>query len=409
MKKRTRFLVLPVMMVLIAVSPAVAGTENMMRASADNGAFAFDIFAELRSEEGNLFFSPFSISSALAMTYGGAGGDTASQMEKALRFTGGKELTHRAFSELGERMAEIQKEGNVELSVANSIWPQSGYPFLPEYLSLLEINYGVEITPLDYARAPEPSRKKINGWVEDKTKEKIKDLIPQGSIDPLTRMVLVNAIYFKGNWADQFDPEATKTAPFTLSSGESVEVPFMARTGKYGYAGFPGFQMVELPYAGRDLSMLVLLPDAGTPLSSIEEKMNIENFETWKKFLSEEKVVLFLPRFRITWGSFSLVKALQSLGMVDAFSSSCADFSGMDGRPDWLYITDVLHKAFVDVNEEGTEAAAATAVVVGARSVAAPPVVFRADRPFLFIIQEKSTGSILFMGRVSDPSKKSDS
>ncbi len=405
MKKRTRFLVLPVMLAFIAVSPAFGETESMMRASADNGAFAFDIFAELRSEEGNLFFSPFSISSALAMTYGGAGGDTASQMEKALRFTGGQELTHRAFSELGERMAEIQKEGNVELSIANSIWPQSGYPFLTEYLSLLDENYGVEITPLDYAREPEPSRERINGWVEEKTKEKIKDLIPQGSIDPLTRMVLVNAIYFKGNWEDQFDPEATEEAPFTLSSGKEVNARLMSRSGNYKYAELPGFQMIDLPYAGRDLSMVVLLPSAGTSITSLEEKMTIENFENWKKLMTDQKVSLFLPRFRITWGSFSLVKALQSLGMVDAFSSTRADFSGMDGRTDWLYITDVLHKAFVDVNEEGTEAAAATAVVVGARSVAAPPVVFRADRPFLFIIQEKSTGSILFMGRVSEPEK----
>jgi len=398
--------IIGIMVVLIlAAASAGFGSELLLSVSSDNAEFAFDIFSSIRAKEGNLFFSPYSISSALAMTYGGAAGETASQMEKALRFTGGQELTHRAFSELGERMAEIQKEGNVELSIANSIWPQSGYPFLKEYLSLLDENYGVEITPLDYAREPEPSRERINGWVEEITKEKIKELIPQGSIDPLTRMVLVNAIYFKGNWEDQFDPEATEEAPFTLSSGKEVNAPLMSRSGNYKYAELPGFQMIELPYAGRDLSMIVLLPDTDTPLSSLEKKMTLENFETWKKFLKEERVILFLPKFRITWGTVSLVETLHSLGMVDAFSSSKANFSGMDGRPDWLYITDVLHKAFVDVNEEGTEAAAATAVVVGARSVAAPPVVFRADRPFLFIIQENSTGNILFMGRVNEPEK----
>ncbi|MDT8284982.1 MAG: serpin family protein, partial [Thermovirgaceae bacterium] len=379
-----------------------AGT--MMSAATDNSAFAFDIFSVLKQKGGNLFFSPYSISSALAMTYGGARGDTALQMQEAMRFNRGQEGTHKAFAELGSLLGNIQSKGAVELAVANSIWPQTGYGFLPEYTALLKKFYGVEITPVDYANAPEPSRKRINKWVEVKTREKIKDLIPEGSIDPLTRLVLVNAIYFKGDWAEQFDPADTVKAPFFVTPEKSIEASLMTRTGEYRYSDMGDLQILELPYAGRDLSMVVILPGPGRSISDLEKKFTIENFFLWQKSMSEKEVEVFLPRFRITWGSFSLVEALKSLGMVDAFSDTKADLSGMDGSPD-LYITDVLHKAFIDVNEEGTEAAAATAVIVGLKSIPAPPEVFRADRPFIFIIQENSTGSILFMGRVSDPSK----
>lgn len=375
-----------------------------MSAAADNSAFAFDIFQILKQKGGNLFFSPYSVSSALAMTYGGARGNTALQMQEAMRFTRGQEGTHKAFAELGSLLGNIQSKGAVELAVANSIWPQTGYGFLPEYTALLKKFYGVEITPVDYANAPEPSRKRINKWVEVKTREKIKDLIPEGSIDPLTRLVLVNAIYFKGDWEEQFDPDDTVEAPFFVTPEKSIEASLMTRTGDYGYSDMGDLQILELPYAGRDLSMVVILPGPGRSISDLEKKITIENFFLWKQSMSEKEVEVFLPRFRITWGSFSLVEALKSLGMVDAFSDTKADLSGMDGSPD-LYITDVLHKAFIDVNEEGTEAAAATAVIVGLKSIPAPPEVFRADRPFIFIIQENSTGSILFMGRVSDPSK----
>ncbi|MDO9509120.1 MAG: serpin family protein, partial [Thermovirgaceae bacterium] len=347
-----------------------------------------------------------SISSALAMTYGGARGQTAAQMEEALRFTKGQKGTHEAFRGLGSLLEDIQACKEVELAVANSIWPQTGYGFLPEYTELLKKYYGVEITPVDYARAPEPSRKKINGWVDVKTKEKIKDLLPEGSIDSLTRLVLVNAIYFKGDWEEQFDPNDTIKAPFFVSPDKSVEASLMTRTGDYGYSDMGDLQMLELPYAGEDLSMVVILPEPGGSISDLEKKMTIENYSQWKESMSEKEVKVFLPKFSITWGSFSLVEALKSLGMIDAFSEMKADFSGMNGRPGELCITDVLHKAFIDVNEEGTEAAAATAVVVGLKSLPVPPAVFRADRPFIFIIQENSTGSILFIGRVADPTKK---
>jgi len=404
-RKRFRSTIIAALALLFLV-PVSAGyaTETLMSAAADNSAFAFDIFQILKQKGGNLFFSPYSVSSALAMTYGGARGNTALQMQEAMRFTRGQEGTHKAFAELGSLLGNIQSKGAVELAVANSIWPQTGYGFLPEYTALLKKFYGVEITPVDYANAPEPSRKRINKWVEVKTREKIKDLIPEGSIDPLTRLVLVNAIYFKGDWEEQFDPDDTVEAPFFVTPEKSIEASLMTRTGDYGYSDMGDLQILELPYAGRDLSMVVILPGPGRSISDLEKKITIENFFLWKQSMSEKEVEVFLPRFRITWGSFSLVEALKSLGMVDAFSDTKADLSGMDGSPD-LYITDVLHKAFIDVNEEGTEAAAATAVIVGLKSIPAPPEVFRADRPFIFIIQENSTGSILFMGRVSDPSK----
>lgn len=405
MRKRMRVTIIAALAVLFLV-PVSAGdaAETMMSAAADNSAFAFDIFSVLKQKGGNLFFSPYSVSSALAMTYGGARGDTALQMQEAMRFIQGQEGTHKAFAELGSLLGDIQGRGEVELAVANSIWPQTGYKFLSGYTSLLKEHYGVEVTPVDYANAPEPSRKRINKWVEDKTRDKIKELIPEGSIDPLTRLVLVNAIYFKGNWEEQFDPGDTIRAPFFVTPEKSIEASLMTRTGEYGYSDMGDLQILELPYAGRDLSMVVILPGPGKRISDLEKKITIENFFLWKQSMSEKEVEVFLPKFRITWGSFSLVEALKSLGMVDAFSDTKADLSGMNGRPD-LYITDVLHKAFIDVNEEGTEAAAATAVIVGLKSIPAPPEVFRADRPFIFIIQEKSTGSILFMGRVSDPSK----
>lgn len=387
--------------------PVTAGNaaELKMPVSADNAVFAFDIFSILNDKEGNLFFSPYSVSSALAMTYGGARGETASQMQKAMCFTGGQKGTHKAFGDLDALLGNIQSKGAVELAVANSIWPQIGYDFLPEYTKLLKKYYGVEITPVDYAGAPEPARVKINEWVEEKTKDKIMDLIPQGSIDPLTRLVLVNAIYFKGDWEEQFKPDDTIEVPFFVTPEKSVKASLMTRTGDYGYSDMGDLQMLELPYAGGDLSMVVIIPGTGCSISDLEKKMTLENFSLWKESMSRKEVKVFLPKFSITWGSFSLVEALKSLGMIDAFSETKADLSGMNGRPD-LYITDVLHKAFIDVNEEGTEAAAATAVIVGLKSMPAPIPVFRADRPFIFVIQENSTGSILFMGRVNDPTKK---
>lgn len=367
-----------------------------------NNAFALDLYRRLRSSsDGNLFFSPHSVSTALAMAYAGARGNTEKEMAKALRFSLDQKRLHPAFADVESKLNKLQESGGVELSVANSLWPQLGYKLLEEYLSLVKTYYGSSITPVDYERAREDARKKINGWVEDKTHDKIKNLIQPGVLDAMTRLVLVNAIYFKGKWGSPFKASLTKDAPFHVASDKSVQAPMMTQQREFGYAETDALQVLELPYAGGGLSMIVLLPRKADELGRIENSLTTESLDRWKRGLGKRKVRIFLPRFKTT-SMFRLDKELAAMGMVDAFDVAKADFSGMDGRAHWLYVSAVLHKAFVDVNEEGTEAAAATAAVM-AMGLAAPPPVFRADHPFVFLIQENSTGSILFMGRVTDP------
>ncbi len=364
-----------------------------------NTAFALDLYQQLRANEGNLFFSPYSISAALAMTYAGARGNTEAQMAQTLHFTVDQAQLHPAFGALEARLNSVQQQGHVKLGVANSLWPQKRYDFLPEFLALTKEYYGAEITSVDYANATEAARLMINEWVEARTEKKITDLLPPGILDTLTRLVLVNAIYFKGNWASQFDQQHTSGAAFWLASGKSVTVPMMNQMRRMRWrARQDGLQILELPYAGDDLSMVVLLPDEIDGLATLEKVLTARNLALWTVDLWETEVDVFLPRFKLT-AAFRLDAELQALGMTDAFSAK-ADFSGMDGRPDWLYIASVLHKAFVDVNEEGTEAAAATAVVMGVKSL---PFEFRADHPFIFLIHGNVTHSILFLGRVVNP------
>ncbi|HRZ12529.1 MAG TPA: serpin family protein, partial [Kiritimatiellia bacterium] len=345
-----------------------------------------------------------SISTALAMTYAGARGETEKQMAATLRFSLGQEELHPAFADLSARLARTQKEGQVQWTAANSLWPQQQYPFLPEYVALLEKEYGVSVTPLDFGE-PESVRARINGWVEEKTREKIRNLIQPGFITSMTRLVLVNAIYFKGKWAAPFDAAATRDAPFHLSADQTVQAPMMIRKLKCAYAHFPELDLAELPYAGGDCAMLILLPATVDGLRTLEQGLTADRLGAWRDEMSDRDVLVTLPRFTMT-SAFRLNDTLSAMGMPDAFSDTLANFAGMDGRPDWLYIGAVLHKAFVEVNEEGTEAAAATAVVMQPRAMApSRPVLFTADHPFLFLIVEKQTGSLLFMGRLSDPTK----
>ncbi|MCP4578818.1 MAG: serpin family protein [Deltaproteobacteria bacterium] len=370
----------------------------------DNSAFALDLFHKLRTSEGNLFFSSYSISTALAMTYAGARNNTEKEMAKALRFSPDQKRLHAGFAELEARFNLLNDADNITLNIANSLWPQEGYSLLPEYLLLIKKSYGVSISPVDYKGASEEARTIINAWVEDKTHEKIKDIIQPGILDALTRLVLVNAIYFKGNWAGQFKPEQTKIAPFFVSSEESVQHPLMSQKQKFRYAKLESLRILELPYVGNELSMIVLLPKEADDLKELESRLSVENLNQWRGRLKKREVMVFLPKFKMT-SKFRLDKTLVSMGMVDAFSDIKADFSGMDGRSAGFFIGAVLHKAFVDVNEEGTEAAAATAVVMRRTSISAPPPTFRADHPFVFLIQDNRTESILFMGRVTDPSR----
>ncbi len=361
-----------------------------------NNTFALNLYGELREQEGNLFFSPYSISTALAMTYGGARGSTAAQMEQVLHFEVTTERLHQAFSQLTGQGAK----GGYQLSVANALWGQQGVGFLKKFLDLTEKHYGAGLRQVDFAAATEAARKTINAWVEKETQGKIKDLIQPGVLNALTRLVLTNAIYFKGTWAEQFDKKATRDAPFTLATRQQVKVPMMHKTENFGYTEAEDFQALELAYAGDDLSMVIFLPREADGLLALEKKLSLENLESWLGGLRRQTVQVSVPRFAIT-SEFGLQEVLKSLGMTDAFSGA-ADFSGMTGRKD-LFISAVIHKAFVDVNEEGTEAAAATAVVMMRSAAPRPPVVFRADHPFLFLIRDNASDSILFIGRLVNP------
>jgi serpin B len=387
-------------------APGVAPSD-LAELVEDNNAFAFDLYQYLKAEKGdaNLFFSPYSISVALAMTYAGARGETEQQMANTLHFTLPQEQLHPAFNGLdlvlasrGEGAEGKDGEG-FRLNVVNALWGQTGYTFLEPFLDTLAENYGAGLRLLDFSTAPEPSRQTINDWVSDQTEDRIQDLIPQGVIDQRTRLVLTNAIYFNAAWAEPFEVDQTKDGAFHLLDGSQVMVPMMWQSTSYGYVQGEGYQAVELPYDGHQLSMVILLPDAGT-FQAFESSLDCNRVNTILGNLHPREIALTLPRFELE-SDFSLSTALAALGMPDAFSES-ADFSGMDGSQD-LFIQDVVHKAFVSVDEAGTEAAAATAVIIGLLSVPAPPIPVTVDRPFLFLIRDIGTGTILFIGRVLDP------
>jgi serpin B len=366
-----------------------------------NKAFAFGLYEKLKEVEGNLFFSPYSISTALAMTYAGARGNTEKQMGTALHFTLDQKQFHPAFACLEAQLKAVQEKGDIEVNIANALWAQEDYVFLKEFLDLIHSNYGTVLNHVDFEMACEEARKKINAWVEQKTKDKIKDLIKPGVLNSLTRLVLTNAIYFKGRWESQFKKSRTKESPFWLSIDKSVEVPMMTQKRQFKYMESESVQILELPYVGDDLAMIVLLPRKIDGLAQLEADLSVENLNMWIDHLRKKEVSVFLPKFKMT-SQFRLSETLASMGMPDAFGGN-ADFSGIDGTKD-LFISAVIHKAFVDVNEEGTEAAAATAAVISLTSApSTPPPTFRADHPFVFLIRDNRSGSILFVGRIVNP------
>ncbi len=368
-------------------------------------AFALDLYAKLKGREGNLFFSPYSISTALAMTYAGARGETAFQMANCLHFALGQERLHPAFKRLIDDLNARAGGESYELSVANALWGQKGKTFIEEFTKLLEDNYAAGMKEADFENEADAARRKINAWVEKETRGRIKDLIGPGVLDELTRLVLANAVYFKGAWLSAFREHNTRDRDFTLHGGGKVKVRMMWRCGGFWYRDFDGLQVLELPYRGGGLSMAVLLPAEHDGLPELEETLTAGRLRGWLGRLRWREVSVYLPKFRMTSG-FSLARTLASMGMPDAFVYRRADFSGIDGTRE-LFISHVLHKAFVDVNEEGTEAAAATAAVMkpGRRPPGRQriPPVFRADRPFMFLIRDRRTGSVLFMGRVVNP------
>jgi serpin B len=369
-----------------------------------NSAFAVDLYGQLRGREGNLFFSPESISTAFAMAYAGARGETAQQMAAALHFTVPPERLHPA---MGALLAGLNApHDGYQLHVADALWAEKDYKFLDDFLKLTKEDYGAGFRPVDFKTAPDAARATINQWVEEKTEDKIKDLLPPGSIKPDTRLVLTNAIYFKGDWDAQFDKASTRDEDFHLSAAQTVKAPLMHMQTKLRYFNGGTFQAVELPYKGRELSMVVLLPNDVAGLAVLEQQLTPANMQQWLNGLrANPKVILTLPKFKMT-SEFELKNALGALGMKQAFERGTADFSGMTGKRD-LWISAAIHKAYVDVNEEGTEAAAATGIVMRSMAMAREqqPVVFRADHPFVFLIRDNASGGILFMGRVTDPVK----
>jgi len=385
-------------------NPSVA--QNDLAALTDaNNAFALDLYQSLRARDGNLIFSPFSISLALAMTYAGARGETESQMAEALHFDLPSDKLHPAFNRLdltltGQTEVKSDEKQPLQLRIANAVWAEQTHQFLQEFLDLIALNYGAGIHLADFIHEFEAARSEINSWVSDQTEDKIRNLLPEGIVSSDTRMVLVNAIYFKANWLDQFDKGSTHDAPFHLLDGTEAQVATMSKDLFIPYASGSGYQAVELPYAGDTAAMDIIVPDSGR-FNEFELSLDDSQLNEILSGLQSSSVILSLPKFTFS-SDFNLSDALSLLGMPVAFDPDAADFSGMTGSRD-LFISDVVHKAFVAVDEEGTEAAAATGVVMNVTSMPAFQVTLNVDRPFIFLIRDLQTGQILFIGRVLNP------
>ncbi|MEI6438338.1 MAG: serpin family protein [Candidatus Omnitrophota bacterium] len=372
----------------------------MARAAGNTADFAFDLYARHEGDRGNVFFSPYSLSSALGMTLEGARDKTAAQMIQVLG------LDADPVARLGKAKALLSRMNTAgkpyELSTANALWIQQDFMILDDYLGLVRDVYAGEASALDFAADAEGARLTINSWVMERTHQRIKDLIPSGALNPATRMVLTNAVYFKGKWDQPFEKEQTLPEAFQLAGGEQVTADMMHASHGALFMEDDMVQMLELPYQGNDLVMRIILPKNGPGL--FPQGLNTARLAQWSAALKMvEPVDIALPKF--TFGaSYVLNDDLVALGMTDAFDASVADFSAMTGGKD-LFIGKVLHKAWVEVSEEGTEAAAATAVMMVGKGMPPPPKVFHADHPFIFLIQDKVSGEILFMGRVMDPTK----
>ncbi len=367
-----------------------------------NNQFASDLYSKYRSKDGNIFFSPFSISSALAMTYEGAKGKTAEEMQAVLHLPDDKQKIRSDFVSI---YSEINKADKAYmLTTANALWAQKDYPFVPDYFSTVDTYYKGKVTNLDFKTETEKSRITINNWVENQTYNKIKNIIPPGILTSDIRLVLTNAIYFKANWSNQFDPQNTWDGKFYVNSSISVNSKMMHQTGYFNYSETSNLQILEMNYLGNDLSMLVILPQENN-LNQIENIFNKEKLIEWNKNMQEKKVIVIIPKFKFETKYF-MAKDLAEMGMPAAFKFPDADFTGMSPTGE-LYIGEVIHQTFIEVAEYGTEAAAATVVemMVGSAPPTEQPKIFNADHPFIFLIQQKSTGNILFMGRLTDPSK----
>jgi serpin B len=389
----------------LASPPAKGGNVTKTEVAAvvkGNNEFAFDLYGQLRTCNGNLFFSPSSVSTALAMTWAGARGDTADEMARALHFTLPPDRLHLANSELLKEFNGAGRKRGYQLSVANALWGQKGEGFKNDYLKLTKDNYGGGLKEVNFLHDTEAARKEINAWVERQTQDRIKELFRPGVLDATARLVLTNAVYFKGDWNSRFNKDQTRDESFLLGNGDKAKTPLMQQTAKFRYHDAGSLQVLEMPYAGKELSMVVLLPRKIDGLAELEKSLTADKLAGWLSKAREEEVVVSLPKFKAT-SEFSLKDALTALGVKKAFTPM-ANFSGINGKED-LYVSAVVHKAFVDVNEEGTEAAAATGAGVVTLSLPAPKPAFRADHPFVFLIRDRRNDSVLFLGRIVNPTK----
>jgi len=369
-----------------------------------NSAFAFDLYQQLVNNDDNLFYSPYSISIALAMTYAGARGETAQEMADTLHFYLSQDNLHSALNwldiELAKRGegAEGKDDEGFRLNIVNAIWGQENYHFMDDFLDVLAENYGAGLRILDFINSTEQSRKTINEWVSQQTEERIEELIPQGLIDAATRLVLTNAIYFNAAWMYPFDEKNTVDGDFNLLNGDTVTVPMMNQSELLNHMKGENYQVVEMPYDGNELSMLLIMPGEGS-FTSFEQSLDNELITNIISELGNKQVVLSMPKFEFR-SELDLTQILPAMGMPTAFSGM-ADFSGMTGNQD-LFISDVIHEAFVSVDEAGTEAAAATAVIMKL-TAAQEMVTMSLDNPFIFLIRDIKTGTVLFVGRVLNP------
>jgi serpin B len=366
-----------------------------------NNQFACDLYGQLRTTPGNVFFSPFSISTALAMTDAGAAGATDAELRRALHFTLPTAQLHPAYGALLASLNTGRSYGAYTLATANRLFGQQGFPFLPGFLAVTGDDYGAELMPVDFAGDTDAARAAINAWVAAQTDGKIAELFEQGTLDSSTVLALANAILFKGTWHKQFAPADTADAPFRRADGSTVTAPFMSKQDTLATAAIPGGLLAVMPFRGQDLSMVILLPDAVDGLPALEAQLAGATLAQWIGAAAEgQEATVTLPKFGVT-SSFDLGPVLQALGIVSAFDPASADFSGMDGQRD-LYVQTAVHKAVVAVDEEGAEAAAATGIGMGRVSA---PMPFVADHPFLFVIHDEVTKSILFLGRLEDPNQ----
>jgi serpin B len=385
-------------------APPPSWSADLQAAADGVNRFTFDLYAKLRGEPGSVFASPFSVATAFAMLADGANGPTRDELLKTLHLP----AAVAAAGDLGRYYAAGGKP--YELSVANALWGQTGYPWRPEFLTRQRERFGAKLTDHDFKADPEAGRAAVNGWVEQRTKDRIKNLLPPGSVTERARLFLANAVYFKGRWADEFKPAATSDQPFTKADGSKSPVPLMHRSGTYKHARLDGFQVLELPYQGGELAMDVILPADHTGLPAVEAKLTGDTAREWLgKLASTPDVRVYLPRFKVE-DECDLPATMKAMGVRLAFDPDRADLLGLVTHlpPDDLnlFVAAARHKAFVEVTEEGTEAAAATGVVGWAavsRRIEPPPTVFRADRPFLFLIRDVKHDTVLFAGRYAGP------